>query len=39
MKKGNWAYNMKNLELTLKQLKESGIKCNIEEYLFGKNEM
>ena len=27
------------LELTLNKLKESGLKCNIEDYLFGQTEM
>ena len=37
--KGDWAYHVNNLGLTLNKLKGKGIKCNIEKSLFGKTEM
>ena len=37
--KGYWIYHVHELELTLKKLKEIGLKCNIENYFFGKSEM
>ena len=37
--KGYWSYHVQKLELTLNKLKESGIKCDIENSFFGKTEM
>ena len=33
--KGDWIDNLQKLYLTLNKLKESGLKCNIGNYLFG----
>ena len=32
-------YHIQKLKLTLHNLKEKGLKCNIENYFFGKTEM
>ena len=37
--KGYWSYHVQKLELTLNKLKESGIKCDIENSFFRKTEM
>ena len=34
--KGDWAYNIQKLELTLNKTKEKSLKCNTEKSLFGK---
>ena len=39
LKKGDWKYHVQKLELTLKKLKEKGLKCNIENYFLGQTEM
>ena len=36
---GNYIYHVQKLELTLNQLKESGLTCNIENYFFGQTKM
>ena len=37
--KGYCTDHVQKLELTLNKLKESGLKCNIRKYFFGKTEM
>ena len=37
--KGYWKNHVQKLELTLNKLKEKGIKCNIEKYIFGITKM
>ena len=37
--KGDWADHINRIELTHNKLKEKGLRCNIERYFFGKNEM
>ena len=34
-----WKYHVQKLKLTLNRLKYNGLKCNIEKYFLGKNEM
>ena len=37
--KSDWSNHLEKLELTLQNLKDNGLKCNIEKQLFGKTEM
>ena len=37
--KGDWYDHLEKLELTLKNLKDNGLKCNVEESFFGQTEM
>ena len=37
--KGDWTYHVQKLELMFNIMKEKGLKCNIENYLFGQTEM
>ena len=36
---GDWSNNVEKLELTIKYLKENGVKFNIEKSFFGQDEM
>ena len=37
--KGYWSNHLEQLELTIKKLKDNGLKCNIENDFFGQIEM
>ena len=39
MKDLDWTDHLQKLELTLNKLKESRLKCNIENYFFGQTQM
>ena len=37
--KGDWSNHLEKLELTLQEIKNNGLECNIENSFFGKTEI
>ena len=39
LEKGDWTDHVQKIELTINKLEGNGLKCNIEESIFGNTEM